>query len=188
MYCTKCAGVIPDNAPFCLNCGAPRPGATVTSGIAQPVPTDGKAVASLVLGILSLFFSIFTAIPAIILGHISYSQVKRSSGRLTGEGMALAGLILGYLAVAWLPIILAIAIPNLLRARLVANESEAAAMVRTLISAEVSYSVTYPEAGLSPRPFPPSPGVTNSSARNQKPACMINGTLGCAARTIRNLG
>jgi type IV pilus assembly protein PilA len=188
MYCTKCAGVIPDNSPFCPNCGMPRPGAIPTSGISPSVSTDGKAVASLVLGILSLFFSIFTAIPAIILGHISYSEVKKSSGRLAGEGMALAGLILGYLGVAWLPIILAIAIPSLLHSRMVANESEAAATVRTLISTEVTYSVTYPAMGYAPDLSTLGPGATTcqSSEGTQKNACLIDSTLGCSAGTSGN--
>jgi len=49
---------------------------------------------------------------------------------------------LGYLGIIFIPIILivaAIAIPNLLRARIAANEASAAASVRELVSAEISY-------------------------------------------------
>ena len=98
----------------------------------QQPPTDGKATASLVCGILSILcFSILTGIPAIILGHISRGNIQRSGGRLQGGGMALAGLILGYasLAVSAL-VITAIMIPNLLRARISANESAAMSTVR----------------------------------------------------------
>jgi len=41
----------------------------------------------------------------------------------------------------------AIAIPNLLRARIAANESSAAATIRTVDTAEITYSSTYPERG-----------------------------------------
>src|SRR5438309_11422719 len=45
--------------------------------------TDGKATASLILGILSvLCLSIFAGIPAIILGHMSKANIRRSMGRL----------------------------------------------------------------------------------------------------------
>jgi type IV pilus assembly protein PilA len=64
--------------------------------------------------------------------------------------MAIAGLVLGYLGVAGIPLILiiaAIAIPNLLRARMAANESSAVASVRTLEVAEVRYSSSHPDSG-----------------------------------------
>src|ERR1700729_1848452 len=55
-----------------------------------PQQTDGGAIASLVLGISSfiLCLSFITGIPAIVLGHISRSKIRRSGGRLKGEGMA----------------------------------------------------------------------------------------------------
>ena len=58
--------------------------------------TSGLAITSLVLGIASFIFIIFTAAPAIICGHISLSLIKRSRGTLEGRGMAIAGTILGY--------------------------------------------------------------------------------------------
>jgi type II secretory pathway pseudopilin PulG len=110
----------------------------------EPEPkTDGKAIGSLILGILSLLcFSFLTGIPAIILGHISRSSIRQSMGRLKGEGMALAGLIMGYISVTIIPVILiiaAIAIPALLRSRQTANESAAVANLRTINTAEVTY-------------------------------------------------
>jgi type II secretory pathway pseudopilin PulG len=81
--------------------------------------------------------------------------------------MALAGLILGYIGVAIIPFILiiaAIAIPNLLRSRMVANEVSAVATLRSLNAACAQYSVTYSRfpptlANLGP----PPPGVTPSA-------------------------
>jgi type II secretory pathway pseudopilin PulG len=109
------------------------------------VPTDGKATASLVLGILSItVFSFLAGIPAIILGHMSRSNIQKSMGKLKGEGIALAGLIMGYISLLAIPLILiiaAIAIPNLLRARIAANESAALSGVRTINTANVTYQV-----------------------------------------------
>ena len=94
-------------------------------------------------GILGLVcFSIFTGIPAIILGHLSRSSIRQSMGRLTGSGMALTGLIMGYVSVALVPIVLiivAIMVPGMLRSRQLANESAAVANLRTIDAAEVNY-------------------------------------------------
>lgn len=53
------------------------------------------------------------------------------------------------IVVAIILIIAAIAIPNLLQARLAANESSAAGSLRTLTSAEITYFNTYPTVGYS---------------------------------------
>lgn len=64
------------------------------------VPTSGLAVASLVLGASSTVFCILAGIPAIICGHLARSEIRHSGGRLGGDGMAVAGLVLGYLSMA----------------------------------------------------------------------------------------
>ena len=88
-----------------------------------PRPVNSTlAIWSLVLGILSLTcFSVFTAIPAVICGHKARGRIKRSEGALGGDGLALGGLITGYLGLAlalvMIPLMAAIAIPNFVRAR-----------------------------------------------------------------------
>jgi hypothetical protein len=94
-----------------------------------PVPGTrdcGLAIWSLVLGILGLVLLLacigpLLAIPGVICGHIAYSRIKRSGGMLTGGGMALGGLITGYVSIALglflVPMMAAIAIPNFVKAR-----------------------------------------------------------------------
>jgi type IV pilus assembly protein PilA len=60
------------------------------------------------------------------------------------KGFSLIELLI---VVAIILIIAAIAIPNLLRARIAANESSAAAAERTIATAAVSYSTSYPTVG-----------------------------------------
>ncbi|HEX7285628.1 MAG TPA: DUF4190 domain-containing protein [Candidatus Angelobacter sp.] len=157
MFCSSCGASVAQDAPYCSNCGRPAQNLSATpppppqGRYAGPAETDGKATGSLVLGILSLVgFSILAGIPAVILGHISRKNIRESMGRLQGEGMALAGLIMGYISLAFIPLILiiaAIAIPNLLRARTRANEAAAASTVRTVNTSQVTYSVNYPTRG-----------------------------------------
>jgi hypothetical protein len=81
----------------------PPPPAAPMAPVAQK--TNGLAIASLVLGILWLFM--IGSILAIVFGHISLSQIKKSNGTQGGRGMAIAGLVLGYLSiVGWILIIL----------------------------------------------------------------------------------
>ncbi|WP_329518975.1 DUF4190 domain-containing protein [Spirillospora sp. NBC_01491] len=62
--------------------------------------TNGMATASMVLGLVGIFFCGFTSILAIIFGHVSHKQIKRTGEG--GAGMATAGLILGYIVtVGW---------------------------------------------------------------------------------------
>jgi type IV pilus assembly protein PilA len=63
------------------------------------------------------------------------------------KGFSLIELLI---VVAIILIIAAIAIPNLLRARMAANESSAVATIRTINSAEVTYNSTYPSVGFAP--------------------------------------
>lgn len=57
--------------------------------------TSGVAIAALVLSILSIVLGPFGCIPGIVCGHIARSQCSRDAS-LDGDGLALAGLIVGY--------------------------------------------------------------------------------------------
>jgi hypothetical protein len=149
----------------------------------QAPVTDGKATASLVCGILSiaLCLGFFTGIPAIVLGHISRKNIQQSGGRLQGGGLALAGLILGYVGVAFSALfIAALMIPNLLKARITANESAAQSTIRTVNTTQVTYSTIYPEKGYAPDLATLGPGQSNScsSGGTAEHACLIDTTLG----------
>lgn len=61
--------------------------------------TNGAAVGSLVCGILEFFTLGLSAIPAVVLGHMARGQIRRTGQR--GDGMAVAGLVLGWLGIAF---------------------------------------------------------------------------------------
>src|SRR3989304_10075549 len=77
------------------------------------------------------------------------------------KGFSLIELLI---VVAIILIIAAIAIPNLLRSRIAANESGTVASLRTLITAQITYTGQYPQIGyaatlaaLGPAAGPPDP-------------------------------
>jgi hypothetical protein len=76
----------------------------------QPPPTSGLGIVSMVLGIMSPFFflacgaSLFTAIGAVICGHLSLLKKADAHGRTPGRGAAIAGLVLGYISLLLSPI------------------------------------------------------------------------------------
>jgi|HubBroStandDraft_3_1064219.scaffolds.fasta_scaffold02397_6 hypothetical protein len=98
----------------------------------------------------------------------AYAEESAIRGVST-SGTADAGMIL---------VVAAIAVPNLMRARMAANESSAAATMRTVVAAQVMYSTAYPDKGyatdlatLGPDPHGPGhPSPQHASA--------IDATLG----------
>ena len=67
----------------------------------------GEATASLVFGILSLLCLCFTAVPAVIYGHLALGRIRRTGRAYGGEGLAIAGMVLGYFFIV-ISIILAV--------------------------------------------------------------------------------
>ena len=65
-------------------------------------PTSSMAIISLIGGIAGWTILPFLgSIAAIICGHIAKSEIKKSAGAIGGNGMATAGLILGYVSIAF---------------------------------------------------------------------------------------
>lgn len=108
---------------LCPSCGkeVTVPAAAPSAG--GPRQTPGTAVASLILGIMGVAACTgpLTGIPAIICGHMARGRIAREPQRYTGAGLALAGLIMGYVsllfAIAWLAILAGMLLPALSAAR-----------------------------------------------------------------------
>ena len=63
-------------------------------------PNSALAIASMVCGILSIllcYVHAVAAIPAVICGHMALKKIRESEFPMAGRGMAIAGLVTGYL-------------------------------------------------------------------------------------------
>jgi hypothetical protein len=88
--------------------GAGRSASAAVSGGAQAYPmapqTSGLAIASLVCGLVGMigFFACWVpglvGIGGVICGHMALRQIKRNEAQYIGKGLAIGGLVTGYLA------------------------------------------------------------------------------------------
>lgn len=68
---------------------------------AAPPPTSSMALISLIAGILGLtLIPIVGSIVAVITGPMAKREITQSAGALGGEGLATAGIILGWIGIA----------------------------------------------------------------------------------------
>lgn len=154
--CNLCGMVCWAGAEACKGCGNPL-GATTqhnyhyghaTGGPAfapgggQTKKRTGLAIASLVIGIISiptLGLLGFGAFVGIGLGIAALLRAKQQPSEFGGQGLAIGGIVASVLSLALvvpIGIVAAIAIPNLLASRRAANEASALRTIRLLAEAE----------------------------------------------------
>ena len=92
----------------------------------------------------------------------------------TQKGFSLIELLI---VVAIILIIASIAIPNLLRARMAANESSAVASVRTITTGEIEYQNAYPTVGYAPALVNLGGALGAACVPSSTTACLIDSVL-----------
>jgi type IV pilus assembly protein PilA len=90
------------------------------------------------------------------------------------KGFSLIELLI---VVAIILIIAAIAIPNLLRARMAANESSAVASIRTVTTGEITYQTAYPTVGYAPALVNLGGALGAACVPSSTTACVIDSVL-----------
>lgn len=158
------------------------------SGQVYPQKTSALAIWSLVLGILGLTcFTIFTGIPGLICGHMALSRIKRSGGTLGGQGLAIAGTIMGYMSLLVLPMLMIIAVPNFMRARATAQRNVCIMNLKRIDAAKQKWAMENKkqakdvptEQDLAPylgtMPICPNGGTYSINENDQNPTCTVPG-------------
>jgi hypothetical protein len=102
-----------DDVKFCSACGTNtfQPGSTGGMIVAQvqmakQATTNGMAIAAMVLGICWVYW--IGSILALVFGYVARRQIKERGQN--GDGMAIAGIVLGWIGVASLIVVIIIAI------------------------------------------------------------------------------
>jgi hypothetical protein len=113
--CLQCGRPIPAVEPVCRHCGhdhrlrarPPVPGYAQppVPGYAPPA-TSGLAIASLVLGILWLYW--VGSVLALVFGYMARQQIDRAQGAQGGRGLATAGIVLGWIGIGFLALFMVI--------------------------------------------------------------------------------
>jgi hypothetical protein len=117
-FCPACGNALPPepvlppaNRPFTAGAARePLPGYAPPAGLpgtpaaaplaAAPKSTNGLAIASMVLGIVWVWW--VGSILALIFGYVAKGQIRDANGAQGGGGMAIAGIVLGWVGIGTL--------------------------------------------------------------------------------------
>ncbi len=118
------------------------PAAPPPVGLAEAVAakTSGLAIASLVLGALGIFTVGITAVVGLVLGIIALFKINKSQGQLRGLGLAVAGIVLSGMVFMMIPVMAALLLPALARAKSKAQTVQCMNHVKQINLAVIMYA------------------------------------------------
>ncbi len=168
--------------------------------VPPPLPIQAKprqcglALASLLLGIAGLAcLCVPAGIPGVICGHLARRRIRKSAGTLSGNGLALGGLVTGYVAIALLVLAglyAAVAIPRVAESRQATRNDNCVANLKAIQAAKTAWEVEFkkqptdtprdsdlfgPHKYLRQKPTCPDGGTYRLNSVAEKPTCSIPG-------------
>lgn len=156
---------------------------------------SGLAVASLILGICGIVLCLgpLAGIPAVVCGHMALSRIRKSAGAMSGQGLAIAGLVTGYFSFVMIVVIgllAAIAVPNFVVARKAAQKAGCVVNLKLIQSAKEMWALDQkktdndvprdadlfgPDKALPEKPTCPAGGSYSLNAVKDNPTCSFPG-------------
>ena len=116
-------------------------------------------------------------IPGVICGHMALSRIKQSGGAMSGHGLAVGGLITGYIGIALtifvVPLMMAIAIPNFVKARDTAMKNQCINNLRQIDAAKNQWALEHHKTATD---TPTESDLLPYFKNNQFPKCPSGGT------------
>ena len=161
LRCPSCSLVQWADQHTCKRCNAPLGSEAPRFAYTEPPPPyanaysshhsssqlkTGLAITSMVLGIIAfpttfLLIGLLLAPVAVVLGIVALRKASKQPNVYGGKGFAIAGIAVGsVVCVFFVPLIAAIAIPNLLASRRAANEGSALRTIEVIALAQERYS------------------------------------------------
>lgn len=160
-FCLGCGMGLEEGQRICGHCGRDSAATTPVAHVDPQVAfglrpeTSAKAIFSLICGLICFFPP--ASIVAIVFGHLSLSDIRKGGGRWTGKGLAITGLVLGYLSFALWAVFFGFAIstiPKTMRAMKSINGNvstvstvSTVSAIRTLNTAEIAYAQAHRSEG-----------------------------------------
>ena len=114
MFCQNCGKENPNDANFCSGCGKSFKTTVIVSDNCFFIPKNSAAIWAYYLGLASVFFCLFSGIPALIMG-IQGLKAAKAQPELKGEVHAWVGIICGILSVVFFILIILPSIIGLFR-------------------------------------------------------------------------
>ena len=165
--------------------------------VAAPQQTSGLAIASMILGIASIVMCLgpLAGIPAVIMGHMANSDIRKSGGLVGGSGMVIAGLVTGYFSIFMIVVwglLAAVAIPNFVKARQQAQFNACRLNQAAIQSAKelwakeneksddavpVDSDLFGPGKNISEKPQCPAGGSFLLNSVKENPSCTVHGSI-----------
>lgn len=153
MKCPNCGTINPDDTSFCSVCNTsfetspPVPLQPDQMVPAQP-KTSGLAIASLVLGIISLILcslGLFPAIIGLILGCVAIGIINSQPNQMKGKELAISGIIISIIGIflGLIPLFITFMMPTLGKIRDQAWHVQCASQLSIIGKAIVMYSNDY---------------------------------------------
>jgi hypothetical protein len=112
---------------------------TESTETSKETKTSGMAITSLVLSCSGILIGIFGAIPGLILGIVSLGKINKSEGKLSGRGLAIAGISVGGFMTLVGLIVLAAIIPAMSISRVASKNAATMANMHAIDTAVMVY-------------------------------------------------